>query len=87
MRARRQAANLGTAMDMTTDQARGDHVREIGSPAEILRDPAAYEAMADQLQQGRILVSRQVLSTQLTRRITEYREPLLPAPSRVSVMP
>lgn len=59
-------------MDMTTDQARGDHVREIGSPAEILHDPAAYEAMAEQLQQGRVLVSRQVLSTQLTRRITDY---------------
>ena len=59
-------------MDMTADHALGEHVQEIGAPAEILRDAAAYAAMSAALEQGQILISRQVLSTELTRRITDY---------------
>jgi hypothetical protein len=55
-------------MDMKADQG----VQEIGAPGDILQSEAAYAEMADLLQQGRILVSRQVLSTELTRKITDY---------------
>ena len=43
-------------MDMTADQARDGAVREIGSPAQILEDAAAYAEMAAMLQQGRVLI-------------------------------
>ncbi len=58
-------------MDMNADHARRG-VHEIEAPGAILRDQAAYVGMAEMLRQGQVLVSRNVLSAELTRRITHY---------------
>ena len=55
-------------MDMKADE----HVLEIDRPEVILQSDAAYAEMADALQQGRIMVTRQLFSEDLTRQITSY---------------
>jgi hypothetical protein len=49
-----------------------DSVQEIERPEVILRSDAAYAEMADALQQGRVMVTRQLFSEDLTRQITGY---------------
>jgi hypothetical protein len=59
-------------MDMTADQAPQDGIREIEPPGEILRSEAAYRELAEGLEAGRVMVTRQVFSPDLARRITNY---------------
>jgi len=59
-------------MDMKVDPASREGLREIEAPAAILQSEEAYAELSNQLEEGKILVSRQVLSPDLTRQIKSY---------------